>query len=178
MSNIHATILVDIDVSAGNDAINYGITTSTQCPIMSFICVKSSGSGVVKLTPLRATDINIEDSTGSGGRLRISTGGRGNITNVEIAQSGSGYPDGIINVSLSDPCGTGGEILLKALHGKLDEVSIVSPGINYSGYILFDVDDFIEGVNYDIMPKYIEHIGGGNLKLIGYRLSYRPMQVF
>lgn len=178
MSNINATILVNIEVFAGATAIDY-MSNGAQCPILSFNCVGSSGSGNVKLTALRATELSLGATSGSGGRLRITTGGAGNITSVEIASGGTGYPNGPIPVELVDPYGSDGVISCTAAGGSISSASVVSPGANYSGYILFDVNDFIEGVNYDIIPRYIEQTSGsGVLRLVGHRLSYRPFQVF
>jgi hypothetical protein len=178
MANTNATILVNIDVAPGASAIDY-MPTSSQCPILGFNCIGSSGSGTVKLTPLRATELFLGVTAGSGGRLRIATGGAGNITTVEIASPGTGYIDGPISVQLNDPYGSGGSISCTASGGVLSSVSITAPGSNYRGYISFDVSDFIEGVNYDIMPRFIEQTSGsGVLRLIGHKLSYRPFQVF
>lgn len=180
MSNILATILVNIDVSAGASAINY-TPDSTTCPILGFNCIGSSGSGTVKITPFRATVASIDPgaSGGSGARLRITTGGAGNITGVEIASAGSGYANGPVAITLEDPYGTGGAIACTASGGAITAVSVASAGTGYSGYITFDVNDFIEGVTYDIVPRYIEQTSGaGTLRLMGYKLSYRPYQVF
>lgn len=178
MSLTLATVLVDIDVSANGSAINY----NTTCPILGFNCIGSSGSGDVKLTPLRASEAIIDPgaSGGSGARLRIKTGGAGNITAVEIANPGSGYKPGPVSVTIDDPYGTGGVISCTAsAGGTVSAVSITSAGTGYSGYILFDVNDFIEGVTYDVVPRYIEKTSGaGTLRLMGYKLSYRPFQVF
>ena len=178
MANINATILVNIDVAAGASAINY-TPASNACPILSFNCIGSSGSGNVKLTSLRATDFAINATSGTGGRLRITTGGSGNILTVEIANGGSGYPNGPLSVDLVDPYGTGGSIGGTISGGVITAVSVGATGANYSGYILFDVNDFIEGVNYDIIPRYIEQTSGsGVLRLVGHKLSYRPFQTF
>jgi hypothetical protein len=180
MANINVTQIVPIDVAPGASAINYTPTSSNICPILSMTCIGSSGTGVIKLTPYRAVEILIDESNGgSGGRLRISTDAKGSINGVEIASPGSGYPDGFIIVTLLDAYGTGGEISCIANAGVLDAVTIVSPGINYSGYVTLDISDFIEGVTYDYMPRYIEHTSGtGSLRLFGNRLAVRPYQVF
>lgn len=178
MANINATILVNMSVAPGASAINY-TPSGTQCPILSFNCIGSSGSGDVKVTALRATEVALGATSGSGGRLRITTGGAGNITGVEIAAGGTGYPDGPMIVELVDPYGTGGAISCTAAGGLISSVSVTSAGIDYSGYILFDVSDFIEGVNYDVIPRFIEQTSGaGVLRIVGHRLSYRPFQVF
>jgi hypothetical protein len=181
MSNTLATILVNIDVTAGATAVNYA-ANSAACPILGFNCIGSSGSGDVKLTPIGATDAIIDPgaSGGSGARLRLTTGGAGNITAVEIANPGSGYKPGPISVTLSDPYGSGGIISCTAgAGGTVSAVSVTSAGTGYSGYILFDVNDFIEGVTYEIVPRYIEKTSGaGTLRLMGYKLSYRPYQTF
>lgn len=178
MANINATILVNISVAAGSTAIDYA-PPSNQCPILSFNCVGSSGSGDVKLTALRSTELALGATSGSGGRLRVVTGGAGNITSVEIAAGGTGYPNGPVTVTLVDPYGTGASIACTASGGVISSASVVSQGLYYSGYVLFDVNDFIEGVNYDIIPRFIEQTSGsGVLRLIGHKLSFRPFQVF
>lgn len=181
MSNTLATILVNIDVSAGASAIDYTPNIST-CPILGFNCIGSSGSGDVKLTPFRATTAYVDPgaSGGSGARLRITTGGLGNITGVEIANPGSGYTPGPAKITLEDPYGVDGVLAgTISAGGTVSAVSVTTAGSGYSGYILFDVNDFIEGVTYEIVPRYIEKTSGaGTLKLMGYKLSYRPFQVF
>lgn len=178
MSNITASILVNLDVSAGASAIDY-TAASSVCPILAFNCIGSSGSGNVKITPYSATQCTISSASGSGGRLRITTGGSGNITGVEIAAGGTGYPNGAITVNLYDPYGTGGAISCTASGGAISAVSVTSAGSGYSGYILLDVNDFIEGVTYDIVPRFIEQTSGaGTLRLMGYKLPFRPYQVF
>jgi hypothetical protein len=178
MSLTLATVLVNIDVAAGLTAIDY----NTTCPILGFNCIGSSGTGDVKLTPLRAATANIDPgaSGGSGARLRIKTGGAGNMTAVEIANPGAGYKPGPVTVTIDDPFGTGGVISCTAsAGGTVSSAVITSAGTGYSGYIVFDVSDFIEGVTYDIVPRYIEQTSGtGTLRLMGYKLSYRPFQVF
>jgi hypothetical protein len=178
MSLTLATVLVNIDVTPNASAIDY----NTTCPILGFNCIGSSGTGDVKLTPLRAVTANIAPgaSSGSGARLRLKTGGAGNLTVVEIATPGSGYAPGPVSVSLDDPFGTGGVISCTAsAGGTVSSAVITSAGTGYSGYVLFDVSDFIEGVTYDIVPRYIEQTSGsGTLRLMGYKLSYRPFQVF
>ena len=172
-----ATVLVNIDVVAGVTAIDY----NTSCPILGFNCIGSSGSGDIKLTPLRAAIASISPgaSGGSGARLRLKTGGAGNITAVEIANPGSGYATGPVAVTLDDPFGSGGVISCTASGGVVSSATVTAAGTGYSGYILFDVSDFIEGVTYDIVPRYIEQTSGsGTLRLMGYKLSYRPFQVF
>ena len=178
MSNTLASILVNIDVSPGSSAINYTPDAST-CPILGFNCIGSSGTGNVKLTALNASNLLLSAASGTGGRLRITTGGVGNITGVEIASGGTGYPDGPVTVNISDPYGVGGVISCTASGGAISSVSVTSAGTGYSGYILFDVNDFIEGVSYDIIPRYIEQTSGsGVLRLMGYKLPFRPFQVF
>ena len=178
MANINATQLVPIDVAAGASAVNYTPLSSAICPILSLTCIGSSGSGNVKVTPFSATTLEL-GASGEGGRLRIATDGTGKITTVEIASPGSGYTDGPVPVSIVDVYGSGAEISCTASGGLLSSVSIVSGGINYSGYVTFDVSDFIEGVTYEIVPRYIEQTSGaGVLKLLGNRLAFRPYQVF
>ena len=178
MSYSLASILVNMDVSPGASAIDY-TAGSNQCPILGFNCVGSSGSGNVKLTAYSATHLSLGSTAGSGGRLRIVTGGSGNIQSVEIATGGTGYPDGPVSVTLDDPYGSGGVIACTASGGVIASAAVVHPGKNYSGYILFDVSDFIEGVTYDIVPRMIEQTSGsGVLRLIGYKLPVRPYQVF
>lgn len=176
MSNITATILVPIDTTSGASAINY-TPSSAICPILSLHCMASGGTGTVKFTPLRSTDFSIGGS-GTGGRLRIACNSIGAITTVEIAAQGSGYTDGPIPVTLNDPYGTGAVISCTAAGGVLSSVSVTTPGLNYSGYITLNTTDFIEGVTYDMIPRHIELTGTGPLTLIGYRLSFRPYQVF
>jgi len=181
MSNTLASILVNIDVTGATGlsdvALNYTANDTTS-PILGFNCVGSSGSGDVKVTALNATICNIGGS-GSGARLRITTGGNGNITGVEIAAKGSGFSAGPVPVTLWDPYGTGGAITATASGGSITAVSVSSAGQGYSGYIKFDVSDFIEGVTYNLIPRYIEQTSGsGVLRLMGYRLPFRPFQVF
>jgi hypothetical protein len=180
MSSTLASILVNIDVAPGASAIDY-TAPSGICPVLGFNCVGSSGSGNVKVTPYSATTLVIGEglTAGANGRLRITTGGAGNITAVEIASGGTGYPSGAIPVRLVDPFGTGGVISLTASGGALTAASVTTAGINYSGYFLFDVNDFIEGVTYNIVPRFIEQTSGsGVLRLVGYKLGYRPFQSF
>ena len=177
MSMTNASILVNIDVSAGASAIDY-TPPGNICPVLGFNCIGSSGSGNVKITPYSATTL-VVGSTGTGGRLRITTGGAGNITAVEIANGGTGYPSGNIPITILDAYGTGGAISCTASGGVLSSVSVSSAGCNYSGYILFDVNDFIEGVTYNIIPRFIEQTSGsGQLRLMGYKLPFRPYQAF
>jgi hypothetical protein len=177
MANINATQLVPIDVAPGASAINY-TPSSTICPILSLTCIGSSGSGNVKVTPYSAATLEL-GAGGSGGRLRIATNSNGVITTVEIASAGTGYTNGPVPVTISDPYGTGAQISCTASGGSISSVSIINGGENYSGYVTFDVSDFIEGVTYEVVPRYIEQTSGsGVLKLFGNRLSYRPYQVF
>ena len=172
-----ASILVNIDVTAGATAIDY---SAGACPVLSFHCIGSSGSGNVKLTPYNATRATLSAASGSGARLRITTGGAGDITGVEIASAGSGYPVGPISVTISDKYGSGGVIGCTAgAGGTVTQVSVTSAGTGYSGYILFDVNDFIEGVTYEILPRYIEQTSGsGVLRLIGYKTGFVPLQQY
>ena len=174
MGNITASILVPIDTTTGASAINY--TNPNVCPILSLHCLVAGGTGSVKLTPLRSTSFNIGGS-GVDGRIRIACDSNGAITTAEIAVGGTGYADGNVPITLDDPYGAGGVLSCTASGGSLDSISIVSAGSNYSGYILMSTSDFIEGITYDIIPRFIESTGG-SLTLIGYRLSYRPYQVF
>jgi len=178
MSDINSTILVPIDLFTGSTAVNYAPSASNICPILSLLCVSSNGSGDIKITPIRAAELNVEGD-GTGARLRIATDGTGAIKTVEIASGGSGYTDGPVPVSIVDPYGTGAEIACTVSGGVISSASIVSPGQNYSGYVLMDVSDFIEGVTYNIVPRLIEQTSGnGVLKLLGSKLSFRPFQVF
>jgi hypothetical protein len=178
MANINATQLIPIDVTPGATAVNYTPTTSTICPILSMTCIGSSGSGNVKLTPYSSAVVDL-GASGSGGRLRIATNGAGTITTVEIATGGTGYTTGPVPATINDVYGTGAVIACTASGGAISAVSVVSGGINYSGYVTFDVSDFIEGVTYEIIPRYIEQVSGsGVLKIIGNRLAFRPFQVF
>jgi hypothetical protein len=178
MSNTTASILVNIDVTPGATAVNYTVGVGV-CPILAFNCIGSTGSGNVKITPYSATSCILGATAGSGGRLRITTGGAGNITGVEIAAGGAGYPNGPVTVTLSDVYGSGGAISCTAAGGVISAATVTAAGTGYSGYILFDVSDFIEGVTYDIVPRFIEQTSGsGVLKLMGYKLPYRPFQAF
>ena len=179
MSSTLASILVNISTAAGPSAIDY-TPGATVCPILGFNCISASGTGSVKLTPLNSTNFSIVGSTsGTGARLRIVTGGAGNITSVEIANGGSGYVNGPVPVTISDPYGSGGVIMCTAAGGSVTAVSISSQGSGYSGYITMDISDFIEGVVYNIVPRYIEQTSGaGTLSLIGYKLPFRPFQIF
>jgi hypothetical protein len=178
MANINATQLVPIDVTAGASAVNYTPLSSAICPILSLTCIGSSGSGNVKVTPFSATTLEL-GASGTGGRLRIATNGLGTITTIEIAVAGSGYTDGPVPVNIVDVYGTGAEIACTASGGAISSVSIVTGGVNYSGYVTFDVSDFIEGVTYEVVPRYVEQTSGsGVLKLFGNRLAFRPYQVF
>jgi hypothetical protein len=178
MSSTLASILVNISVASGASAVDYS-GGPTICPILGFNCIGSSGSGDVKLTPFSASTLSLGATAGSGGRLRIKCDGSGAITTVEIGASGSGYPNGEVPVTISDPYGSGAVIACTASGGVLSAVSVVSAGSGYSGYVLMDVNDFIEGVTYNIVPRYIEQTSGsGVLRLMGYKLPFRPYQVF
>jgi len=179
MSNIYATILIPMDVSAGASAVNYEPRLTNECPILSVQCIGSSGAGVVKITPFRSTVLDLGATAGSGGRLRIATDGIGSIISAEIAVGGAGYPDGPVSVILGDPYGTGASISCTASGGLISSVYVGATGIGYSGYISMDVSDFIEGVSYDFIPRYIEQTSGsGVLRLIGSKMAIRPFQVF
>jgi hypothetical protein len=180
MSSTLATILVNLDVTGGTGAVDY-TAPSSVCPVLGFHCIGSSGSGDVKVTAYSATQLSLGATSGSGGRLRIKTSGTGAITTVEIASGGTGYPNGPVTVTIGDPYGTGGAISCTASGGAISAASITSAGSGYSGYILFDVSDFIEGVTYNIVPRYIEQTGAtasGSLRLVGYKLPFRPFQQF
>ena len=178
MADINATILIPIDLQPGSTATNYAPSTSTICPVLSMLCVGSSGSGNIKITPLRATEIGIGGS-GSGARLRIATNGSGTINTVEIAAGGTGFANGPVPITLVDPFGTDGVIACTASGGTITSASIVAGGVNYSGYVLMDVSDFIEGVTYTIIPRFVEQTSGsGALRLYGNKLAFRPFQVF
>lgn len=177
-----ASILVPIDLTSGASAINY-TPGSSQCPILSLHCIvaPTGGTGTVKLTPLNSTLIELSDTSGIGGRLRVTTDAEGKFTTVEIASGGTGYQGGTSGTSiptiLHDPYGTGGNITFDVTSGVITNATIVSPGINYSGYVTLNGTYFVEGVNYDIIPRYVEYNGAG-LSLIGYKLGYRPFQSF
>ena len=178
MSSITSSILVNIETFAGSTAINYTPTLTNECPVLGFNCIGSSGTGTIKLTPFSSTNFSIGGS-GTGGRIRITTGGDGRILTAEIGASGSGYTDGAVPVILLDPYGTAGVLACTASGGALSAISVTTPGSRYSGYISFDVSDFIEGVDYGIIPRYIEQTSGsGVLRLMGYKLPFRPMQQF
>jgi hypothetical protein len=177
-TNINSTILVPMDLSQGASAINYTPSINI-CPILSVTCIGVTGSGVLKITPFRAADVILTADTGSGARLRLACDAIGQITTIEIAAGGTGYPDGAVTAIIDDPYGTGGILSCTASGGSITAASIVSPGLNYSGYINFELEDFINGVTYDFVPKYIEQVSGtGTLSLIGNRLSTRPFQIF
>ena len=179
MAHSNITILVPIDLTPGAAAVNYEPSESFICPVLSLLCIGASGSGTIKLTPLKAADAQLGVTSGSGGRLRIATTSTGALSTVEIASGGSGYIDGPIAVNIVDPYGTGGSIACTASGGEIVSASIVSTGINYSGYVTMNIDDFIEGVSYDIIPRFIEQTGGsGVLTLLGEKLGTRPFQVF
>lgn len=150
-----------------------------MCPILSLHCVGVSGTGTIKITPLRSAELIIGATSGSGARLRVTAGATGAITAVEIAAGGTGYPSGPVTVTILDPYGYDAIIAATASGGAVSSASVVQAGSNYSGYISMDIGDFIEGVTYDFIPRYIEQTSGsGTLTLLGYRLSYRPFQVF
>lgn len=176
MANITPSILIPIDTSFGSTAINYA-PAPMVCPILALHCAAVSGTGSVKITPYRAADAIIEGS-GSGGRLRLSCDSLGVINSVEIAAGGTGYGDGPVLTTIFDPWGTGGQLAVTASGGVITDASIVVPGSGYSGYIVMDLGDFVEGVTYDFIPRYIENSGPGTIKLFGYKLPYRPFQVF
>lgn len=178
MASINATQLIPIGVATGASAIDYTPSASNICPILSLTCIGSSGAGDIKITPYSAAQLAL-GASGTGGRLRIATDGKGTITTVEIAAAGSGYTTGPVPVTINDSYGTGAVLACTASGGAIAAVSIVSGGLNYSGYVTMDVSDFIEGVTYDIVPRFIEQASGsGVLKLFGNRLAVRPFQVF
>lgn len=177
MSNILASILVNIDTRGGTGAIDY-TPGSTGSAILGFNCIRSEGNGSIKITAIRSTVCNIEGD-GTGARLRITTGGAGDIKTVEVACGGSGYENGKVSVSLIDPFGGNGEIYCTATNGIITSATIVSPGIGYSGYIEYDINDFIEGVTYNIIPRYVEQTSGsGSLKLAGYKVGHHSYNTF
>jgi hypothetical protein len=172
MFGFHATILSPIDTTSGDNALNY---STLKCPIMSFMCVRSSGQGIVKLTPFSASHIEVQSESGSGARFRVQCNASGAIINLEIACKGSGYPDGFLSTTVHDPNGSGAEISLQSIDGQITKFEIQNPGKDYSGYITMAIDDFIEGVTYNIIPRYIEKDGDGTLDLIGYKSSTIPI---
>jgi hypothetical protein len=172
MFGFHATILTPIDTTPGDNALNY---SALKCPILSFMCIRSNGRGVVKVTPFSSLHIEPQSETGSGARLRAQCNALGEIVNLEIASRGSGYPDGSILTVIHDPNGSGGEIALEAKNGQIDNFKIIHAGKDYSGYIAMTVDDFIEGITYNIIPRYIEKEGDGVLDLIGCKSSTIPI---
>lgn len=172
MFGFHATILVPMDISSGENAINY---SALKCPVLSFMCVRSNGNGIVKITPLSSSNIQIQSESGSGARLRVCCNTIGEILGVEIATKGSGYPDGILPSIIHDPNGSDGEITLRSVNGEIVGYEIVSPGKDYSGYISMHIDDFIEGVTYNIIPRYIEKEGDGVLEMVGYKSTTTPV---
>jgi hypothetical protein len=177
MANITATQIVPIDVAKGASATDY-TAADNICPILSFTCIGSSGNGDVKITPYSSTKAEI-GGDGAGGRIRIATNSKGVITTAEIASAGSGYSNGPVPITLIDNYGSGAVLSCTASGGSLSAISIVSGGLNYSGYVTMDVSDFIEGVTYEIVPRFIEQTSGtGVLRLFGNRLAFRPYQVF
>jgi hypothetical protein len=172
MFGFHATILTPMDITSGVDALNYSVL---KCPILSFMCVRSSGQGIVKVTPHSASHIEAVSESGSGSRFRIQCNTLGEIIKLEIVSGGSGYLDGNIQTVIHDPNGSGGEIILESENGKIVRSTIMSPGKDYSGYITMTVDDFIEGVTYNIIPRYIEKEGDGILELVGYKSTTIPI---
>lgn len=178
MSSTLASILVNIDTSPGPSAIDYS-PLSTVCPILGFNCVSASGTGSIAITPLNAALATVGTTAGSGARLRITTGAIGNITSVEIANGGTGYINGPVPVSISDPYGSGAIITCSATGGSVTGATVTSQGSGYSGVVTMDISDFIEGVVYNIVPRHIEQTtGAGTLTLIGYKLPFRPFQSF
>lgn len=182
------TIVIDLDLSWGKNAVDYTPQTAI-CPILSILCIRSIGSGTVKITPLRSIETKIEtaldyknEPLGKNGRLRVKTDVYGSIENVEIANEGYGYEDGVHKVFLEDPYGSDGIITCTASEGVIKSVSIDNSGKNYSGYVEMDISDFIEGVTYSFIPRYIElseeRDSNSVLKLFGYRYSYRPFTIF
>jgi len=159
-------MLVDIDVSDGANAIDY---TSLKCPMLAFNCVRSQGEGEVKITPRNSTILKIDTLIGQGCRFRIKTDSLGCITKVEIASPGEGYPEEVLRLKIDDPYGEEGAVDVIIKEGKAVETVIISGGRGYTGYVSFNVDDFIEGVTYNIAPRHIEQVSGdGVLRLVGY----------
>jgi hypothetical protein len=172
MFGFHSTILSPIDTTSGENAFNY---TNLKCPVMSLMCIRSSGEGVVKLTPLSAANIEVQSQTGGNARMRIKCNTAGEIVDVEVANGGNWYEDGVHETIVHDPNGSGAKINVIASNGKIVSCEIVEHGRDYSGYIVFGVDDFIEGVTYNIIPRYIEKEGSGTLILLGCKSTTIPV---
>lgn len=180
MANSTGSILQILDLTTGPSAINYTAGAGT-CPFFGFHCATVSGGGTIKITPYSSTICTVgATSGGTGARLRITTDANGGITGVEIGASGSGYPAGApVTVTLSDPFGSGGVIAATAATGGfISSASVVSAGVDYSGYIGLSYSTFIVGVNYDWMPRFIEATGSGSITLIGYKAGYVPYQSY
>ena len=172
MFGFHSTILSPIDTTPGENAFNYSVL---KCPVMSLMCIRSSGEGVVKLTPLSAANVEVQSQTGINARIRVKCNAAGEIVQAEVANGGNGYEDGVHETILHDPNGSGAKINVTATDGKIVSCEIVECGKDYSGYVVFGVDDFIEGVTYNIIPRYIEKEGSGSLILLGCKSTTIPV---
>jgi hypothetical protein len=180
MASSFASILQVLDLTAGASAIDY-TPSSGQSPLLGFHCASISGGGTIKITPYRSTICTIGATSGSGGRLRISTSSSGTITGVEIAAPGSGYPANLgLTITLTDPFGSNAIIAATAsAGGTVGSAAVVQGGTNYSGYIGLSFSSFVQGVSYDWVTRHIEQSGGtGSISLIGYKVGYAPFQVF
>lgn len=172
------SILVNIDLAKGPSAIDYR-PLITECPIVGFQCVHSAAGATLTITPLRSAEAVI-GGTGTGGRLSITTDGNGGLATVSIVNTGSGYSNGPVPITLVDPYGTGGIITVSATGGGLTGASIGATGSRYSGTIQIESGDVIEGVYYNIVPRYLEMTSGSTsaLSLIGYKFPYRPYAIY
>jgi hypothetical protein len=175
--------LIRMDLSAGASAVDYTpkmpnvgppYTQPLKAtkPILGFMCISSTAGSTVKITPAGSANVIIGSgaTSGSGGRVRIETDGKGRIILAEIAAPGSGYINGPVSISVQDDIGRDAVLALTASGGILSAISIVNPGQDYSGTITFDSGDFIEGVIYPIIPRYVEITAGAtsNLTLVGF----------
>ncbi len=175
-----ATILVPIDLTQGPSAIDY-TPTNTNCPVLGLYCATASGgTGTIKFTPLRAALATVGGS-GSNARLRLACDSNGSIITAEVAAVGSGYTPGAVSVTLTDPFGYGGVISCTATAGgTISGCTITTGGTAYSGYISFSFTNFVEGVVYNMIPRFIELTTGAtsSIAFIGQKLSYRPFETF
>lgn len=172
MFGFHSTILSPVDTTSGEAAFNY---SSLKCPIMSLMCIRSSGDGIVKLTPMSSANVHIQSHSGSGARIRLKCNVAGEIVEAEVANGGNGYEDGTLETTIHDPNGSDAKINVKAVDGKIVSCEIANRGKDYSGYVILGVDDFIEGVTYNIIPRYIEKEGNGTLILLGCKSTTIPV---
>jgi len=78
MSNAIATILVNIDTTAGEHAVDY-TPSSNECPILSLLCVDATGTNTsIKITPISATKCHVRGGD-KNARLRLTCDSIGSI---------------------------------------------------------------------------------------------------